>query len=116
SRAAYWYTSAIHFAVRGGHADAVKLLLEAGADPEWNGLHDGSLIVMARDRGHLDVVRLLEEARERRGRVLAGSDQSVHAAIARNAIDEVRRVLDANPGLVNAGNAVGASPLHRAVG
>ena len=30
----------------------MQLLLDAGADPEWNGLHDGSLIVMARDRGH----------------------------------------------------------------
>ena len=52
SRAEYWYTPAIHFAVREGHLEAVQLLLDAGADPEWNGLHDGSLIAMARDRGH----------------------------------------------------------------
>jgi len=32
SRAEYWYTPAIHFAVREGHAEAVQLLLEAGAD------------------------------------------------------------------------------------
>jgi hypothetical protein len=50
SRAEYWYTPAIHFAVREGQVDAVQVLLDAGADPEWNGLHDGSLIVMARDR------------------------------------------------------------------
>ncbi|MBA3642236.1 MAG: ankyrin repeat domain-containing protein [Acidobacteria bacterium] len=41
---------AIHFAVREGHVEAVQLRLDAGADPEWNGLHDGSLIAMARDR------------------------------------------------------------------
>ena len=52
SRAEYWYTPAIHFAVREGHLETVQLLLDAGADPEWNGLYDGSLIVMARDRGH----------------------------------------------------------------
>src|SRR5580693_6800419 len=49
-RAQYWYTPPIHFAVREGHIDAVRMLLEAGADPEWNGYHDGDLIVMARDR------------------------------------------------------------------
>ncbi|MEO7274217.1 MAG: hypothetical protein ABIX28_06820, partial [Vicinamibacterales bacterium] len=51
SRAEYWYTPAIHFAVREGHLDAVRLLLDAGADPEWNGLHDGSLMAMAHERG-----------------------------------------------------------------
>ena len=67
SQAEYWYTQPIHFAVRGGHMEAVKLLLEAGGDPEWNGYHDGSLIEMARDRGHEHIAQLLEEARRRRG-------------------------------------------------
>ena len=117
SRAEYWYTPAIHFAVREGRLEAVQLLLDAGADPEWNGLHDGSLIAMASDRGHSEVARLLEEARDRRGRVLAGSDNHpIHAAITREDTKEVRRLLDANPVLVDVGNEIGASPLHRAVG
>ena len=117
SRAEYWYTPAIHFAVREGHLEAVRLLLDAGADPEWNGLHDSSLIEMARERGHADVARLLEEVRDRRGRVLAGSDSHpIHEAIGRDDTDEVRRLLDADPGLVEIGNDIGASPLHRAVG
>jgi hypothetical protein len=33
SRAEYWYTPAIHFAVRDGHDAAVRLLLDAGASP-----------------------------------------------------------------------------------
>ena len=117
SRAEYWYTPAIHFAVREGHREAVQLLLEAGADPEWNGLHDGSLIVMARDRGHAEIARLLEQARDSRGRVPAGSDSHpLHAAITREDPIEVRRLLDADPALVDVGNEIGASPLHRAVG
>lgn len=117
SRAEYWYTPAIHFAVREGHLEAVQLLLDAGADPEWNGLHDGSLITMARDRGHAQIARLLEETRDRRGRVLAGSDSHpLHAAITSEDTKAVRRLLDADPGLIDAGNEIGASPLHRAVG
>jgi ankyrin repeat protein len=117
SRAEYWYTPAIHFSVREGRREAVQVLLDAGADPEWNGLYDGSLIVMARDRGHAEIARLLEEARNRRGRVLAGSDSHpIHAAITRDDTDEIRRLLDADPSLVDAGNEMGASPLHRAVG
>jgi ankyrin repeat protein len=116
SRAAYWYTPAIHFAVREGHLEAAQLLLDAGADPEWNGLHDGSLIVMARDRGHEQMASLLEEARDRRGRVVARPDHPIHAAITRDDTAEVRRLLDAHAGIVDIGNEIGASPLHRAVG
>ena len=116
-RAEYWYTPAIHFAVREGHLEAVRLLLDAGADPEWNGLHDGSLIEMARERDHAEVARLLEEVRDRRGRVLARFGRHpIHEAIDREDTDEVRRLLDADPALVDAGNDIGASPLHRAVG
>ena len=117
SRAEYWYTPAIHFAVREGRPAAVQLLLDAGADPEWNGLHDGSLIAMARDRGHAEIARLLEAARDRRGRVVPRSDgHPIHAAITREDATEVCRLIDADPGLVDIGNAIGASPLHRAVG
>jgi ankyrin repeat protein len=117
SRAEYWYTPAIHFAVREGHADAVRLLLDAGADPEWNGLHDVSLIVMARDRGHERVATLLEQERDRRGRVLATPTRHpIHEAIGRDDAAEVRRLLDAAPDAVDIGDEIGASPLHRAVG
>ena len=117
SRAEYWYTPAIHFAVREGHVEAVRLLLDAGADPESNGLYDGSLIAMARDRGHASIVRVLEESRDRRGRVVARTDDDpIHVAITRDNIDAVRVLLDADPALVNVGNSSGASPLQRAVG
>ena len=115
SRAGYWYTPAIHFAVREGHLEAVRLLLEAGADPEWNGLHDGSLIVMARERGHEDVATLLEATRERRGRVVAQPNHPIHAAITAGDTAEVARLLDADAGSIDVGDANGASPLHRAV-
>lgn len=116
-RAEFWYTPALHFAVREGHMEAVELLLNAGADPEWNGLHDGSLIAMAVERGHREIARVLEEVRDRRGRIAPGSDNHpVHEAITRGDTETVRRLLDADPGVVDIGNAAGASPLHRAAG
>jgi ankyrin repeat protein len=115
-RAEYWYTPAVHFAVREGHPEAVQFLLDAGADPEWNGLHDGSLIQMASEQGHPEIARLLEDARDRRGRVRTQSaDHPIHAAATGGDVGEVRRLLDADPSLVDLGDASGASPLHRAV-
>src|SRR5947208_15494383 len=71
SRAEFWYAPAIHFAVREGHIDAVRLLLDAGADPERNGLYDGSVIDMAKDRGHAAICVLLERERDGRHRTIA---------------------------------------------
>jgi uncharacterized protein len=112
----YWYTPAIHFAMREGHIEAVQLLLDEGAHPEWNGLHDGSLIQMARERGYPEIARLLEETMDRRGIIRTQlSDHPIHTAATRGDVHEVRRLLDADPNFVDLGDASGASPLHRAV-
>lgn len=66
-RAGYWYTQPIHFAVREGHLDATRVLLDAGADPAAARLGE-DLVTVARDRGHEAVAELLEERRARRGR------------------------------------------------
>ena len=95
SHSEYWYTRPIHFAVREGHLEAVRILLEAGADPEWNGYHDGSLIEMARDRGHEAIVQLLDAARERRGRIAPAevhSDHPIHVAAEAGDIQRVREI------------------------
>ena len=116
SRAEYWYTPAVHFAVREGHLDAVRLLIEHGADPEQNGLHDGSLIDMARERGYADIVRVLEDARDRRGRTVAQpAEHPIHAAAARGDTESVQALLDSDPSLLHLGNPNGATALHCAV-
>ena len=114
--AEFWYTPVIHFAAREGHAEAVQLLLDAGADPEANGLHAGSVIEMARERGHTAVAELLEEARDRRGRVSAGTaDHPIHAAARRGDSATIRALLDADPSLVHLGSRSGATALHIAI-
>ena len=116
ARAQYWYLPAVHFAAREGHAEAVHLLLQSGADPEQNGLHDRNLIEMARERGHEQIARMLEQERERLGRVAAQSaDHPIHRAAARGEIDAVRAFLDTDATLVDRGSRRGATPLHCAV-
>jgi ankyrin repeat protein len=115
SQAEYWYTQPIHFAVREGHLEAVQILLESGADPEWNGYHDGSLIEMARDRRHERIAQLLEEARQRRGRVAPVGDHPIHVAAQADEIERVRKFLDDDAILLERGDGAGGTPLHRAV-
>jgi ankyrin repeat protein len=116
ARASYWYAPAIHFAARGGHLDAVRLLLDAGADPEGNGLNDRNLIEMARERGHEQVAQLLEQARERRGRVAPRAvNQPIHRAAALGDIKTLRELLDTDATLVNCGGRRGMTPLDCAV-
>ena len=118
SRKGYFYTPAIHFAVREGHSEIVQMLLDAGADSEWNGHYGESLIDMAKERGHDGVASLLEKTRIRRGRTPASetrADHAIHAAAERGDLRRVRELLDSDPALLNRGDRAGGTPLHRAV-
>jgi len=116
ARVEYWYAPAVHFAARDGHVDAVRLLLDSGADPERNGLNDRNLIEMARERGHEPIAQMLERERERRGRVVAQpADHPIHKASALGQADAVRAMLDADATLVDLGSRRGGPPLQCAV-
>ncbi len=62
--ALHWYAQPIHMAARHGHADAVQLLLDQGADPGLNIFNStwASLLEGARERGFDDVAEVLEHA------------------------------------------------------
>lgn len=118
SRRGYFYTPPMHFAVREGHAEIVQMLLDAGADSEWNGYYGDSLIGMARERGHDAVASILERARGRQGRsppAETREDHPIHLAAEAGDLQRVHELLDAEPHLLNHGDHAGGTPLHRAV-
>jgi ankyrin repeat protein len=116
SRAEYFYAPPIHFAVRSGHAEAVRILLDAGAaEAEWNGCDLDDLIEIARDRSYEEIALLLDEVRRRRRPVAPSEDHPIHAAAERNDVEQVRDLLNEDATLLNRRDAGGRTPLHRAV-
>ena len=112
TKAEYWYTQPIHFAVRGGHLSTVKALLNQGADSTWIRYGHEDLITVARDRGHEKVAQFLAEDRAKHN---VNRKLPIHDAVISGDADKVVRLLSSNPGLVSTGDEEGWTPLHHAV-
>jgi hypothetical protein len=70
---------------------------------------------MAVERGHAQIAQLLDDARERAGRVAPGEELPIHRAAESDDVKAVRRMLDAERSLLERGDRDGGSPRHRAV-
>src|SRR5262249_27766153 len=106
------------FAVREGHLDAVRVLLDAGAEPDGPGVWGATLMETARDRGSEAIAPSLEEACQRAVRVRPAethTDHPIHPAAEAGDLKQVRALLDADPSLVRRSDRSGGTPLHRAV-
>ena len=113
--AEFWYTPPLHFAVREGHLDATRLLIEAGADIFHRSLYaQETLLEVALDRGHDEIADLLRAELERRVSS-SGTRHAIHEAVGTGDTDTVERLLAEQPNLVNRGDALGRRPLHYAV-
>ena len=114
-RAEYWYTPPLHFAVREGHLDVVRLLVETGADIFHRSLYSQeTLLQTALDRGHEAVVDYLRDELQR----CASSDgakHAIHNAAGGGDAAAIERLLADDGTLVNRGDALGRKPLHYAV-
>jgi len=115
-RAEYWYTQPLHFAVREGQLEAVRRLLQAGADPDWRGLSGDSLRTAALDRAHVEVTELLDSwERCPGGRSTPLAEGSIHRAAAADDPELVRALLEEDGRRLHEADQRQLTPLHRAV-
>jgi ankyrin repeat protein len=115
--AQYWYQFPIHMAVREGHAEIVKLLLEQGADPgqsiytynSWD-----KLLLSAQERGHREVESVLTRAMRKRFKYSPDFHVLKEAIIARDS-RKIGAVLRRQPDLAQSSDALGNNALHWSV-
>jgi ankyrin repeat protein len=116
--------SALHFAVLHRDADMTRALIELGALPRvgiWPHRDATSAYAIARDRGHDDIVAVIERDDERRrreaspaGAAITSKTNDILIAIAQDKGDEAIRILESDLSLVGACNHAGTTPLHLA--
>ena len=114
-RCQYWYASPLHFAVREGHLEAAKLLVDGGADVTEQTLYgQETFLQVATDRGHTELMDYLRGlARERMSS--EGDTHPIHTASKRGDLETVIRLIDDDSALVNRGDDFGRRPIHFAV-
>lgn len=113
ARCHHAYRTPIYFAVRENQLAIAEFLLDNGGDPLSLAVDD-SMLQIARDRGHLEMEKLLEH------KLLTIHNSSprgepVAAAIRTRDPAKVRSLLDAEPGLLHAGDQQSSQPIHWAV-
>jgi ankyrin repeat protein len=113
----FWYQFPIHMAVRAGHAEIVKLLLDRGADPGQSRFTYNSwdkVLLCAKERGHRRIETLLERTMQSRFHYAPGFEVLKEAIIARDA-RRITAVLRRQPSLARASDALGNNALHWSV-
>ncbi|MSR83136.1 MAG: hypothetical protein EXS58_09460 [Candidatus Latescibacteria bacterium] len=114
ANAQHWYQFPMHMAVRQGHTEVVQILLETGADPGQSRFTYNSwdkLLRIAEERGYRELHRLLAAAMAERFNYRAAF-APLAEAIKEGARARVEEILDANPALISAADALGNGPLH----
>ena len=110
----YNYTPPIHFAVREGHRVITEFLLDRGADPAYRSYpFNESLLTFAQDRGHGDVVDLLQQRLSQRFAIASGT-AAIIAAAANGEVAAIEAELARDSSLAGASNETGDTPLHHA--
>ena len=109
------YFTPLHFAVREGHTDIVKLLLDYGADATVKNLSwQDSPTTKARDRGHKTISDLLQNHLTSKFQSSPAGAEICHL-IKERKISQVMELLRKTPALLHSSDDRGNTPLHWAV-
>ena len=112
-RCQHAYRTPIYFATRENRKDVVVFLLDNGADPFGLAVND-SLLQICRDRGYGELASVLE-ARFADAFNASPRGEAVALAIREHDLPGLRRLLDASPELLSAGDGRSNQPIHWAV-
>ncbi len=116
SNCSWAYFTPLHFAVREGHTEIVRLLLQYGADATAKsglGWQDTPL-QKALDRGHHRIAQILEDHLQRTFHSNS-LGESMAALIRERNESEIKRRVDENPDVLHSSDERGNTPLHWAV-
>jgi len=110
------YDQPLHFSVRGNHVEAVRILLDRGAnmltESRLNGINQS--LDWAKDRGNQEIYDLLDEDRRIKFNYNPEAKQ-VSDAIRKYCVDDVRSILEGDKSLAIASDETGNKPIHWAV-
>lgn len=114
---------AIHYAVMNQHADAVRVLMEAGAT-HTSGIYPHrdatAALTMAEDRGYEDIVTILHEEDEKRklaackNITISEENDALFEAVQKGNDQDALSILDQNPDLLDACHRNGGSVIYAA--
>ena len=114
---------ALHFAVINQHADAVRVLMESGADP-GSGIYPHrdatSPLVMAEERGYDDIVTIIRDVDEQlklaacKNITISEENESLFGAVDQGRDADAIEILDQNPDLLDACQKNGGSVVYTA--
>lgn len=110
ARTQYAYRTPLYFAVRENQLAVAQYLLAYGTDPLSLAVND-SLLEVCRDRGYVEMEQLLT-AHYAESKGASPRGEPVAAAIRARDLAEVKRLLEAEPELVHAGDQNSNQPIH----
>jgi ankyrin repeat protein len=110
ARAHYTYRKPLYFAVRENRVDVARFLLEHDHNPMdlW---FDDSPLEIARDRGYVEMERLLTETLETKFNA-SSKGEPIALALREHDLQRRRELLDAEPALLSKGDHRSNQPIH----